>query len=173
MALTRATRFSRKALAAALVLSVTPLAASAQEDVWKWTSGPQQTEWGGHCWMSIAHAGRTFSLHAISGVGNFLSLDSPGLTGLTGQQEGRIIFAGDTPQGERYTLRWSKGKTPSTWQTNGIGENGVIAILQGFVMADTAGSDMSVSFGQSGVMEFPAAGSTEAAEGFAGCWDQL
>ena len=173
MAMIRATRFSPKALAAALALGVTPPAATAQEDVWKWTSSPQPTAQGGHCWMGIGHAGRKFSLHATSGAGNFIGLDSPVLTGLNGEQDGQITFAGDTPQGQRYRLYWSRGDTPSTWVAGSLGEEGVIAILQGFIMTDTFELGMSVSLGSSGALSFPASGSTKAAEGFAGCWDQL
>ena len=172
--MTRARPLFRAAVIAALVPGLAPMTATAQEDVWKWTSSPQQTAQGGHCWMGIGHAGRKFSLHATSGVGNFIGLDAPVLSGLSGEQEGRITFASDTPQGQRYTLYWNTGDTPSTWVANGIGEDGVIAILQGFIMADTFESGMSVSLGGSGVLfRFPVSGSTEAAEGFAGCWDQL
>jgi hypothetical protein len=143
------------------------MTATAQEDVWKWTSSPQS----GHCWMGIGHAGRKFSLHATSGLGNFIGLDAPGLSG---EQEGRITFASDTPQGQRYSLHWNTGDTPSLWMANGIGEDGVIAILQGFIMADSFESGMSVSLGDIAVvLAFPASGSTVAAAGFAGCWDQL
>ena len=171
--MTGTTKLFQAASAAALALCVTSLAASAQENVWKWTSSPQQTAQGGHCWMAIGHAGRKFSLHATSGVGSFIGLDSPVLTGLTGAQEGRITFAADTPRGQRYTLYWNKGESPTTWVADGISEEGVIAILQGFIMADTFEAGMSVSLGSSGALPFPASGSTEAAEGFAGCWDQL
>ncbi|RFP85420.1 hypothetical protein DZK27_16800 [Rhodobacteraceae bacterium 63075] len=173
MAMTGTTKLFRVASAAALALGVTSLAASAQENVWKWTSSPQQTAQGGHCWMGIGHAGRKFSLHATSGVGNFIGIDSPVLTGLTGVQEGWITFAGDTPQGQRYTLRWNKGDPASQWLANGIGEEGVIAILQGFIMTDTFGSGMSISLGGSETLSFPASGVSEAVEGYGDCSNQL
>lgn len=159
---------------AGLVWAVTPATTLAQDNQWKWTSSPEQSSNGGHCWMGIGHSGRKFSVHATSARGNFLGLDSPALGGLAAQESGSVTFAGGTPQFKHYKLAWRKADSePTTYIASGIDNDGVIAVLKGMILAEGFDDGMSVAVGSSGDMRFPVAGSTKAAEGFAGCMDQF
>ena len=159
---------------AALIGAVTPAATLAQGGGWKWTSSPQDSPNGGHCWMGIGHQGRKISVHATAGAGNFMGLDSPALGAMAAQENGTITFAGGTPARKQYTLVWQKGDTkPTTYIASGIDGDGVIAVLQGFIIAENASDGVSLAVGSSGELRFPAAGASQAAEGFAGCMDQL
>ncbi len=159
---------------AALFGAVTPVATLAQGGGWKWTSSPQESPNGGHCWMGIGHQGRKISVHATSGSGNFMGLDSPALGAMAAQENGTITFAGGTPAHKQFTVVWQKGSTkPTTYIASGIDGDGVVAVLQGFIFAETMSEGMSVAVGSSGDLHFPVTGARQAAEGFAGCMDKL